>query len=649
VNTESSDELRARPGEAPGRWRFADIELDEAGARLLVRGVPHTLDHGSFGVLLALLRQAGRVVGKDALLHAGWPGRMVSENSLTKAIGRLRQLLEDPDAALLCTAHGYGYRLATHAEWLPAEVAPTPAPAPTPVAEAKPARARPGLAWLALVLAAGVLVLAWAGLARLRAPAPAAVAAQASPAPNVDPGRSIAVLPFADLSAAHDQRYFSDGLADELLDRLSKLPQLRVASRTSSFALRDSKEDIAAIGRKLGVATVLEGSVRREGERVRITVQLIDVANGFHLWSETYDKQMTDLFAVQDDIARSVVSALQVQLLPGQDVEVTRHRTRSPAAFDQYLAAMRFRQLGNPDNQRRAVAGFERAIALDPNFSTAYAELADLLGGDAEYADSPEQVRVGKLRAIELYDKAIALEPDRAELYSMRADMLFYTRRDWLGAQRDLETATRLYRRRPNDVLQKQSRLLAVLGRVDEAIAIERAIVQKDPASAWAWTQLGYHLAVQGDYAGAHGALANAARLRADDNHVGYYDGTAWLLEGKPEEAIAAFERSGSMFRLAGLAAAHFDAGNERASQEALQTLISRHAPIGAYQVAQAYAWRGDRDRAFEWLERAESQHDAGVAQLKFDPLMRRLHADPRYHAWLRRLHLDDDAALRKV
>jgi TolB-like protein/DNA-binding winged helix-turn-helix (wHTH) protein len=628
------------------------MELDEAGARLFVRGVPHALDHGSFGVLLELLRQAGRVVGKDPLLHAGWPGRVVSENSLTKAISRLRQLLEDPEAELLCTAHGYGYRLATHADWLPAEAALTPAPDPapvsTPAAPAEPisARIRPGLAWLAL--AAALLALAWLGSARLRAPAPAA-GAQEAPASRVAPGRSIAVLPFADLSGAHDQGYFSDGLADELLDRLSKLSQLRVASRTSAFALRDSKEDITAIGRKLGVATVLEGSVRREGERVRITVQLIDVSNGFHLWSETYDKQMTDLFTVQDDIARSVVSALQLQLLPGQDVEVTRHRTRNPAAFDQYLAAMRFKHLGNPDNQRRAIAGFEHAIDLDPDFSSPYAELADLLGGDAEYADSPEQVRAGKLRAIDLYDKAIALEPDRAELYSMRADMLFYTRRDWAGARRDLETATRLYRHRPDNVLMKQTRLLAVLGRLNEAIAIEREVVQKEPDSPWAWGQLGYHLAARGDYAGAHRALANAARVRPDDNHVGYYEGTAWLLEGKPKEAIAAFERSGSVFRLAGLAAAHFDAGNEGASQEALRTLISRHAPIGAYQVAQAYAWRGEKDRAFEWLERAEDQHDGGVAQLKFDPLMRRLHADPRFRAWLKRLHLDDDAALRKV
>ena len=654
VDSASNDVPHARPGQAPGRWRFAGMELDETSSRLSVGGVRHALDHGSYGVLVALLRQAGLVVNKDALLHAGWPGRVVSENSLTKAIGRLRHLLDDDDAELLCTSHGYGYRLAARAEWLPAENPEAPAPAPAletapagPAPAVAAARALPRAAWLAL--AAFVLAAAWFVLDRPQVRPQATATPVAAPVPVADPGRSIAVLPFADLSAARDQRYFSDGLADELLDRLAKLPQLRVASRTSSFALRDSKEGIAEIGRKLGVATVLEGSVRRDGDRVRITVQLINVSNGFHLWSETYDKQMTDLFEVQDDIARSVVSAMQVQLLSGQEEAITRRRTNSPAAFEHLLAGRQWRARGGPDNERRAIAAYERAIAIDPEFSTAHAELADTIGGDGEYADSPAQVRAGKQRSIELYSRAIALEPDRAEFYSMRADHLFYTRHDWRAAQRDLETAQRLYRRRPNDVLAKQSRLLAVLGRLDEAIAIEQETVRKDPDSVWAWGQLGYHLAAQGRYAEAHNALGHAMRIRPEDNRVGYYAGLALLLDGHAKEAVAAFERSGSVFRLAGLAAAHFDAGNEAASQEALRTLVTRHAPIGAYQVAQAHAWRGERDLAFEWLERAGRQYDAGLAQLKFDPMMRKLHGDPRYAAWLERLKLDDDAALAKI
>ena len=647
MDTGSKDQAGHDPGRAPGRWRFAGMELDETSGRLRADGAEHALDHGSYGVLLALLRRSGVVVGKDALLHAGWPGRVVSENSLTKAISRLRQLLDDADGELLCTSHGYGYRLAARAEWSPAqpEAAPEamePTPAPAAIAAlAPPAPARPARTALALATLLAVAAVAWWYASREAAAPAVAAAAPANPLPLAD-DRSVAILPFVDLSERHDQRYFSDGLTDELLDRLAKLPQLHVASRTSSFAMRGSTEDVQAIGRKLGVSTVLEGSVRRDGERVRITVQLINVNNGFHLWSETYDERMTDLFEVQDRIARSVVGALRLKLLPGQDDAVTRHRTGSMQAYTEYMSGRRFQYASTPDNQRRAIAAYQRAIEIDPEFSTAYAALADLLGGDASYADSPEEVAAGKQRSLQLMDRAIELEPDRAEFYLSRADFLYSTRHDWRAAQRDLDTAARLYGRRPAELLQRQTRLYVALGRLDEAIADERQALQGDSRSTWAWGQLGFHLAVTGQYAEAHRALVHAERIRPDDNHIGYYDGLAWLLDGKAKEAIASFDRSGSEFRLAGLAAARFDAGDEAGSRQALQTLITKYSPIGAYQVAQAHAWRGEADEAFAWLDRAAKQRDAGLMQIKFDPMMRRLHGDRRYRAWLLRLKLDD-------
>ncbi len=638
------------PGRSPGRWRFAGMELDETSGRLRVDGVEHTLDHGSYGVLVALLHRSGQVVGKDALLHAGWPGRVVSENSLTKAISRLRHVLDDAEGELVCTAHGYGYRLAAHAEWLAAALAPAPAapelPATPPAAANTPALApSPRHVGRTTLVLAALLVLvlgAWWMSTRERPVSDAPVVAASTRTATVPDNASIAVLPFEDLSQLRDQRYFSDGLTDELLDRLAKLPQLRVASRTSSFAMRGSPDDIQTIGRKLGVSTVLEGSVRREGERVRITVQLINVNNGFHLWSETYDDRMTNLFDVQDRIARSVVNALSLKLLPGQDDAVTRHRTTSMAAYTEFMTGRRFQYASSPDNQRRAIAAYQRAIEIDPEFSTAYAALADLLGGDAAWADSPEEVAAGKERSLELMDRAVELEPDRAEFYLSRADFQYSTRHDWRAAQRDLDTAARLYGRRPAELLMRQTRLNAVLGRVHQAIADERLALKGDPRSGWAWGQLGFHLAVVGEYAEAHSALKTAEKLRPEDDHVGYYDGLAWLLDGKPRDAITAFDRSGSVFRLAGLAAARFDAGDEAGSQQALQTLATKYSPIGAYQVAQAHAWRREADQAFAWLDRAAKQQDAGLMQLKFDPMMRRLHGDPRYKAWLLRLKLDD-------
>lgn len=503
MDSRSNEQADVRPGPAPGRWRFAGRELDEATACLLVDGGSQPLDHGAYAILMCLLPQAGSTVGKDELLRIGWPGRVVSENSLAKAIGRLRLQLGDADGEIVRTVHGYGYRLAVPVEWLPAppavtEIARTPTPTPSP----RWRRHGPTLA----VAAAWIALGAWfAPPAWFASP----TAAHARPATS----RSPAARAFAD--------------------------------------------------------------------------------------------------------------------------------TDNPRAFDAFTDGERMRALGGPDNDRRAIAQYERAIALDPNASLPYARLADILGGDAGYADSPAQVLSGKQRSIDLMDTAISLESDRPEYYLARADFLYSTLHDWSAAQRDLDTAARLYGRRPNELLQRQCRLLAMLGRLDEAIAIERGAVASDPGSTWAWSQLGYHLAARGDYRDAHAALAVARRLTPADNHVGYYDGLASLLEHKPDEAIAAFQRSGSVFRLAGLAAARFDAGDDAGSRASLDELTTRHAPIGAYQVAQAHAWRHEPDQAFAWLERARQQQDAGLAYLKMDPLMRPLHGDPRYRRWLASLKLD--------
>jgi TolB-like protein/DNA-binding winged helix-turn-helix (wHTH) protein/tetratricopeptide (TPR) repeat protein len=643
--------------------------FDPATGRLQVGTQSHLLDHGSAGVLHCLAQARCAVVRKDDLLAKGWPGRVVSENSLNKAVSRIRSLLGDGDGELLCTSHGYGYRLiatetalgdATIAGDEAADAARPTVPTTTPTGGAPLARddgestrnagARSRLAWASAAMLAGAVALFTALPPRAdpaRAPSPVAGASGSASddtanSPVLLP--SIAVLPFTDLSQAHDQAYFSDGLAEEILDRLAKLPQLRVASRTSAFALRGNRDSVAGIGRKLGVSTVLEGSVRRSGSRVRITVQLIQVSDGFHLWSETYDQEMTELFTVQDDISRSVVDALQLHLPPAELAAMTRHTTRSPAAFNQFLIARQLRN-GSPDGERRAIAGFERAIAIDPAFSTAIAELGNTLGGDAIWADTPAQVEEGKLRSVELLGRAIELEPDNASYYTTRADLLSSTMHDWTGAQRDLASAARLYGGPSARLLVQQSRILAMLGRIDEAIAIDRRAVSLNPSGVTPLGMLGYHLAVAGRHDEARAILRRAVALRPDDDHTTYYLGLAELLAGRPASAMAAFEQSGHGLRLAGLAAAEHDAGNEARSREALDALVARYADADAYQVAEAHAWRGERDEAFAWLERAARQRDAGLVQLQFDPLMRPLRDDARYLAWLRRLNLRDAAS----
>ena len=609
-----------------------------------MHGQSHDLDHSSHEVLRCLLEQSGRVVSKDHLLQAGWPGRVVSENSLTKAIGRLRQALEDPEGELLCTVHGYGYRLASIAQRLPVASAPGTGAAPPPLAStaaAGPAsmagapRRSLFMPTLALVLALAVAALAWRPWLL---PATEAGTAPARPVPT-EPS-SIAVLPFVDLSAAGDQRYFGDGLADELLDRLAKIPALRVAGRTSSFSFRDKDDDVAAIGRKLGVRHVLEGSVRKSGEHVRITVQLIDTRTGFHSWSETYDRAIGDLFSVQDQIATEVVNVLEIKLLPEQREQLRRSPTGNVEAYELFLRARELRWTGTPDDNRRAVAALERAVKLDPKFARAYLELADLLGGDADYADTPDAVAAGKDRALQMMDKAIELDPGSADGYVARADFLYSTRWDWAGAQRDLDAAAKL---EPGDQMHrmiKQCRLYAALGRLPEALALEKRLIVLNPDYPEPWTMTGFHSIAAGRLAEGRAALAHALRLRPDDARATFHLGTSWLLDGKPQQALLSYDRGGGVFRLTGMAMAMHDAGRRREADALLDTLVARYAHSGAYQVAQVYAWRGESEQAFAWLERAEAQRDAGLIYLKFDPLMRKLHGDPRYAAWLRRMRL---------
>jgi TolB-like protein/DNA-binding winged helix-turn-helix (wHTH) protein/Tfp pilus assembly protein PilF len=650
--------MRQDAPEAGTVWRFGRAELHEGQSRLWVEGRAHDLDFSSFELLRCLLEQSGRMVSKERLLQAGWPGRVVSENSLTKAIGRLRQALEDPQGELLCTSHGHGYRLAVIAERVRADLphatphAPsqevptletsTPALADEPKAKVVATRESRWLfPALALVFAMALVAQAWGPWTS--PPAPAATKATKPDARTPAPARpaepaSIAVLPFVDLSPDNDQRYFGDGLADELLDRLAKIPQLRVAGRTSSFSFREKDDDIAAIGSKLGVGHVLEGSVRKSGERIRITVQLINARTGFHVWSETYDRALGELFTVQDEIATEVVHVLEVKLLPEQRELLRRRHTASLEAYELYLRAREYRWRGRPDDDRRAVAALERAVQIDPRFARAYAELADMLGGDADYADTPAAVAAGMDRALAMLDKAIELDPT-AERYGARADFLYSTRWDWAGAQRDLDAAARLA---PRDLhrMIKQCRLYAALGRLPEALALERQIIALKPDFPEPWTMTGFHSVAAGRLAEGRVALARALELKPDDERATFHLGVSWLLEGKPELALKAFDRGGGLFRLTGLAMALHDAGRRQEADALLGTLVSRYSHSGAYQIAQVHAWRGESAQAFEWLGRAEAQRDAGLIYLKFDPLMRKLHDDPRYLKILRRMGL---------
>ena len=496
-------------------------------------------------------------------------------------------------------------------------------------------------AWLLPVLF-GVGVLAAApGLVYyfvLRARPPPATQ---SAAPQVAP--SIAVLPLLNLSRDPDQDYFADGLAEELLDLLAKVPGLHVAARTSAFSFKGKNEDVRSIAAKLDVATVLEGSVRKSGDQVRITTQLISAANGYHLWSETYDRKLTDVFAVQDEIAKAVVAALKLKLLPAQVPTSKGHRTGDPEVYTQYLLGRQLLTRSRRDGFLQAAQAFEKALAIQPSFAPAWAGLATADFWIADSADSAEDLAEGQRRAQAAADKAVALGPDLPEGYVARGLVRASVQFDWKRASADFERALVLSPEDAEANREYANSVLRPLGRLPEAIVFARKAAELAPLNGRTWSALGALLLCNGQPEPAREALNRSLEINPEQALAPGWLGILLILKGKPAAALAVLNRSTSEFlRLTGAAVAYHSLGHAKESQQALDALISRYGHSAAYQIASVHAWRGENDRAFQWLERARTQRDAGLTMLQADPMLRGLRGDPRYAAFLREMNLPD-------
>src|SRR5208282_3853963 len=309
--------------------------------------------------------------------------------------------------------------------------------------------------------------------------------------------RSVAVLPFVDMSEKKDQEYFSDGLSEELIDMLTKVPDLRVPARTSSFYFKGKQATIADIARTLGVSHVLEGSVRQSGDTLRVTAQLIRVDNGYDVWSETYDRKLDDIFKIQDEIAAAVVAALKVQL-NGGSTAVRGHGTSNPGAYGAYLLGRQYYSQSTIATWRQAIEAYQKAIDLDPRYADAYAELAV-----SEYflAENTGEVALWKL-AEQTAQKAIDLEPLLTTGYSVRGTLRYLHRYDWVGAESDFRQALALEPTN-NRALSHYGKLLSYVGRTEEATAMLRKAIEQDPLQYADWQNLGIALAKSGDHAGA--------------------------------------------------------------------------------------------------------------------------------------------------
>jgi serine/threonine protein kinase/tetratricopeptide (TPR) repeat protein len=455
---------------------------------------------------------------------------------------------------------------------------------------------------------------------------------------------SLAVLPFANLSADKENEYFSDGLAEEIINALAQVPGLKVIARTSAFAFKGRQEDIRRIAESLGVSNVLEGSVRKSGNRIRITAQLITAADGSHLWSERYDREMTDVFVIQDEISQAIAEKLRVRL--AGDRPLVKRYTENVEAYNHYLKARYHGYKFTEEGLAKCKENIERAIAVDPNYALAWYMLAyfhylmGFLGYMPAKAANAQSSRAAR--------KALELDDMLAEAHAMMGT-LHASNYDWKGAEREFRRALDL-----NPESEAASELydycyLVPMKRLDEAVAASRRALERDPLSPFLQWRLGLRYYYKRQWDRAIEQHRNALEL--DPNyHAAYLNlGTIYLAMGKIAEGVQAMERavqaSGHMsFPLMACAASYAMTGRTAEAQKILAEMqgIARDSYMPPSCFALIYFALGEIDRGWDWLEKAVKQHDGYMLHLSVDPFYDPLRAHPRYSVLLRKMNLID-------
>ena len=461
---------------------------------------------------------------------------------------------------------------------------------------------------------------------------------------SADNAKSIAVLPFVNMTSDKEQEYFSDGLSEELLNQLAQIPQLRVIARTSSFSFKGKEADVATIAKALNVANVLEGSVRKSATTLRITAQLIRASDSSHLWSQTYDRAITDVFKVQDEISRDVVSALKVKLLPTQELPKAQ-RTNNPEAYQQYLQGRYYLNRFSIADFDKARTFLERACQLDPEFPLAWAALSRVRALETGWSDklTRAQFSAGLTRAREAADRALQLDPDLPEALSARFEIQFGSDFDWKGGAQTIRRAQALA---PSDpvILKSAAQVAVIFGDFAGAVDLARQAVALDPVNAEVRVFLANALLQARRPAEARAEYERVAELNPSAPWAFAGGGMADLFEGKNAEALSAAERETSEFaRLVVSAVALWNLDRKAESDATLATLIKDDADVGAFQIAEVYSGRGEKDEAFAWLDRARRQQDGGLAYFPHDPLLDPLRSDPRWAAFQRTMGWADD------
>jgi adenylate cyclase len=449
---------------------------------------------------------------------------------------------------------------------------------------------------------------------------------------------SVAVLPFTDLSEKKDQQYFSDGLSVELIDLLGKIPSLRVPARTSSFYFRDKPATLADIGKMLKVSHVLEGTVQKSGSALRVSAELVNVADDSRMWSETYDRTLNDVFKVQDDIANSVVSALRVTMLGGAELRAA--PTTNSEAHLAYLRGIERLTDSTDITYEEAVAALHKAVELDPNFAQAWMALAGVLTGGF-VGDGQGTYESVRREAVDALHRSLVLNPRSALAHAMLAEIFYQM--DWTPEPAHAELARTLaIDPREGLAIWLKGYMADSEGRFDEAIAMHNQSRDLDPLQTDNYRQLGNAYYRSGRFDEGIAILRDLKKRIPLASTVHYRLGLILLAQSKPDEALSEFQLEEQHdFQLLGPPLALDRLGRRQESDKLLADAMTHETVTNgaAYQVALIYANRGDADHAFEWLERGFQQRDAGMLWMKYDPLLRPLNHDPRFKAILEKMH----------
>ena len=456
------------------------------------------------------------------------------------------------------------------------------------------------------------------------------------------PDKSIAVLPFVDMSEKRDQEYFSDGLSEELIDHLSHSPDLKVIGRTSSFAFKGKTGDMRTIAATLGVAHLLEGSVRKAGDELRITAQLVRASDGVHLWSQSFDRRLKDIFKVQEEIADTVAKELNVVL--GAGGPAASSGTNSVEAYNVFLKGNYFYLRGNVGDNQRAIKEYKEALALDPNYAISWAQLS------RTYLS---QGLTGELTSVEVAPKArdavrraLAIDPDVALGHYALGLIYRYFDYDWQGAKRENERVIALHAPGALGMYARQNILemeAMSTGQFGEALAAYREGTLQDPLDTTTLWSMQYFQTYAGKLEEATATSRKLLDLNPEFSTAWAQYGQTLLLMGKKPEALAATEReSDAVTKLYLLACVYWSMGQRPNSDTALKEFESNFSQTAAFFIGSTHAWRGESDAAIAWFERAYRQRDSQMVYIRAEPFVRGMHNDPRYKALLKKMNLPE-------